>query len=223
MRSDWLNCLVSTLNKVSDTEAIVIVDYGMGNIRSISKVLQGSGVATTVSSDPASIVSARKLILPGVGHFGQAMRNLRQRGLIEALHEAVTQREIPILGICLGMQLMARYSAEGNEEGLGWFDGSVVRLKVPDSARYKVPHIGWNEVESVKSSVLTADIDSAAEFYFLHSFCYETQSPEEILMTTAYGCTFASAIEKGAMYGVQFHPEKSHDVGALLLKNFAGA
>lgn len=214
---------MNALDDISSTEAVVIVDYGMGNIRSISKVLQGVGVATVVSADPDSIVKARKLILPGVGHFGQAMRNLRQRGLVNALNEAVIQREVPILGICLGMQLMARYSSEGDEAGLGWFDGAVVRLNVPDTSRYKVPHIGWNEVAVVKPSALTTAIDAAAEFYFLHSFCYETTSPEEVLMTTSYGNTFASAIEKRAMYGVQFHPEKSHDVGALLLKNFARA
>lgn len=203
------------------SEPVTIVDYGMGNIQSVRKTLSLAGVSSSVSSEPDVIISAKRLILPGVGHFGKAMGNLRSRGLTEALDEAVLKRKMPILGICLGMQLMAQCSSEGDEEGLGWFDGSVVRFEVQDELRYKVPQMGWNQAQHAKPSVLLKNIDQSSEFYFLHSFHYITKTPCEILMNTTYGYNFASAIEKENMYGFQFHPEKSHEVGMLLLKNFA--
>ena len=203
------------------SQTITIVDYGAGNMQSVIKTLGLVGVSGVISSDPDLIISADKLILPGVGHFGKVMGNLRNRGLKDALDEAVLKRNIPILGICLGMQLMAKYSSEGNEEGLGWFDGSVVRFDVQDELRYKVPHIGWNQAQQVKSSIILNNIDQSSEFYFLHSFHYVTETPSEILMNTSYSYNFVSAIEKRNIYGVQFHPEKSHEVGLNLLKNFA--
>ena len=202
-------------------EPVTIVDYGMGNIQSVRKTLRLAGVSSAVSSNPDIILSAERLILPGVGHFAKAMGNLRSRGLIEALNEAVLKQKIPILGICLGMQLMAQYSTEGDEEGLGWFDGSVVRFDVQDQLLYKVPHMGWNQAQQEKPSALLNDIEQHSEFYFLHSFHYVTKTLDEILMSTSYSYSFASAIEKDNIYGFQFHPEKSHDVGLHLLKNFA--
>lgn len=202
-------------------EPVTIVDYGMGNIQSVRKTLRLAGVSSAVSSNPDVILSAERLILPGVGHFANAMGNLRSRGLIEALNEAVLKQKIPILGICLGMQLMAQYSTEGDEEGLGWFDGSVVRFDVQDKLLYKVPHMGWNQAQQAKPSALLNNIEQHSEFYFLHSFHYVTKTLDEILMNTSYSYGFASAIEKDNIYGFQFHPEKSHDVGLHLLKNFA--
>lgn len=202
-------------------EPVTIVDYGMGNIQSVRKTLRLAGVSSAVSSNPDVILSAERLILPGVGHFAKAMGNLRSRGLIEALNEAVLKQKIPILGICLGMQLMAQYSTEGDEEGLGWFDGSVVRFDVQDKLLYKVPHMGWNQAQQAKPSALLNNIEQHSEFYFLHSFHYVTKTLDEILMNTSYSYGFASAIEKDNIYGFQFHPEKSHDVGLHLLKNFA--
>ena len=202
-------------------EPVTIVDYGMGNIQSVRKTLSLVGVSSVVSSDPDVIISAKRLVLPGVGHFGKAMGNLRSRGLTEALDEAVLKKKIPILGICLGMQLMAQYGSEGAEEGLGWFDGSVVRFEVQDELRYKVPHMGWNQAQQAKPSALLNSIDQLSEFYFLHSYHYVTETPDEVLMNTSYSYNFVSAIEKKNMYGCQFHPEKSHECGQHLLKNFA--
>ena len=199
---------------------IIIVDYGMGNIHSVGKALQSAGVSCIVSANPEQILIAQKLILPGVGHFEKAMRNLRNLGLLVALNEAVLKNKTPVLGICLGMQLMAQYSSEGDCEGLGWFDGSVARFDVKDKLRYKVPHIGWNQAEHAKPSALLNGVDNNSEFYFLHSFHYVAKATEEVLMNTNYCYSFASALEKENMYGVQFHPEKSHDAGIRLLKNF---
>ena len=203
------------------SDPVTIVDYGMGNIQSVRKTLSLAGVSSVVSSEPDVIISAKRLILPGVGHFGKAMGNLRSRGLTEALDEAVLKKKIPILGICLGMQLMAQYSSEGAEEGLGWFDGSVVRFDVHDELRYKVPHMGWNQAQQAKPSALLNNIDQLSEFYFLHSFHYVTETSDEVLMNTSYSYNFVSAIEKENMYGCQFHPEKSHECGLHLLKNFS--
>ena len=203
------------------SQTITIVDYGAGNMQSVIKTLGLVGVSGVISSDPDLIISADRLILPGVGHFGKVMSNLRNSGLKDALDEAVLKRNIPILGICLGMQLMAQHSSEGNEDGLGWFDGTVVRFDVQDELRYKVPHIGWNQAQQAKSSIILNNIDQSSEFYFLHSFHYVTETPSEILMNTSYSYNFVSAIEKRNIYGVQFHPEKSHEVGLNLLKNFA--
>lgn len=201
--------------------AITIVDCGGGNVQSVARTLLRAGVPSIVSSSPDVISSAAKLILPGVGHFAKAMGNLRSSGLVDALDEAVLSRKIPILGICLGMQLMSQGSEESDTQGLGWFDGSVVRFNVIDQLRYKVPHTGWNQAQQAKPSRILNGIGEVAEFYFLHSFHYATEATEDILMNTSYGYTFVSAIEKDNMYGFQFHPEKSHDVGVQLLKNFA--
>jgi glutamine amidotransferase len=204
------------------SEPVTIVDYGVGNIHSVCKTLMRAGVASVVSSSPDVVSCARRLILPGVGHFGKAMAQLRNRGLVAALDEAVIQRKSPILGICLGMQLMARHGSEGDTEGLGWFDGSVERFNVSDELRYKVPHMGWNEAMPAKASALLHNIDEVSEFYFLHSYHYVTETTEEVLMNTCYGYDFVSAVEKENIFGFQFHPEKSHDAGLQLLKNFAG-
>lgn len=204
------------------SEPLTIVDYGAGNVHSVCKALMRAGVASVVSSSPDVVSRAGRLILPGVGHFGKAMAQLRNRGLVAALDEAVVQRKSPILGICLGMQLMAQHSTEGDTEGLGWFEGSVERFNVSDELRYKVPHMGWNEAIRAKASALLHNIEEISEFYFLHSYHYVTETTEEVLMNTSYSYRFVSAVEKGHICGFQFHPEKSHDAGLQLLKNFAG-
>lgn len=201
-------------------QTIAIIDYGMGNLYSVKKVLERLKVNVILTSNPEMILAADKLILPGVGHFGKAMENLKELGLIDTLNKVVLENKTPILGICLGMQLMAQRSEEGNTEGLGWFDAEVVKYKVNDQLRFKVPHVGWNRVQVNMLSKLMANIEDNAEFYFVHSYYIKMKNPSEALNTSIYEDPFTSAIEKGNIFGVQYHPEKSHDVGEVLLANF---
>ena len=201
-------------------QTITIVDYGMGNLFSVKKKLDKLKAKVIISSDPEVVRNAEKLILPGVGHFGKAMENLRQANLIEALNDAVLKNKTPILGICLGMQLMATFSEEGNVEGLGWFDAQVLKFQVSDTLRFKVPHVGWNQINSSKSSKLMTGIGPEAEFYFVHSYYMKVNNASDELNSANYELPFTAAIEKGNIFGVQYHPEKSHDVGEILLRNF---
>lgn len=199
---------------------ILIVDYGSGNLSSIRNSLRRLGCPSKTSSDPAEIRNAKKIILPGVGHFGAAMKELRRLDLLDALNEAVLVRKTPILGICLGMELMAKTSEEGGTEGLGWLDAEMVKFRASDRRRYKVPHIGWNKVHVRKQSRLMSGIPEASEFYFVHSYHLKLADRSDMLNETVYEFPYPSAIEKGNIFGVQYHPEKSRDAGQLLLKNF---
>lgn len=199
---------------------VVIVDYGMGNLHSIRKKLIRLNVTPIVSCHPADIKNADKIILPGVGHFKKAMERLIELDLIGVLNEAVLIQKKPILGICLGMQLFANKSEEGNAKGLGWINADVEKLKVTDTLRYKIPHMGWNQVEIEKKSQLMTNIPNQSEFYFVHSYYLKPNDKSDILNTTHFESTFTSAIEKENIFGVQYHPEKSHDIGETLLKNF---
>lgn len=210
---------------------LVIVDYKMGNLHSVKKKLDRLKVDAVISSDPAVILNATKLILPGVGHFGNAMQNLREMNLLDALNEAVLVKKTPILGICLGMQLMAKTSEEtlehgvrrggSIEHGLGWFDAEVVKFSFEDTLRFKVPHTGWNTISIEKESPIMRDIPVNSEFYFVHSYYMKVNDSSDVLTYTDYGTRFASAVSKGNIYGFQYHPEKSHDVGMKLLENFS--
>lgn len=173
-----------------------------------------------VINSPEEVLKAEKLILPGVGHFGKAMEQLEQLNLVEALNQAVLEKKTPILGICLGMQLMAKSSEEGNVKGLGWFDADIVRFKVSDTLRFKVPHTGWNQVQQKKKSALMEGIQENAEFYFVHAYHIQLNDENDALHETLYETSFVSAIEKENIFGVQYHPEKSHDSGLQLIKNF---
>ena len=173
-----------------------------------------------ISSNPEDIVNARKIILPGVGHFGKAMTNLRKMGLVDALNESVLIKKTPILGICLGMQLMAKNSDEGDAEGLGWFDAEVKKFNVSDKTKFKIPHMGWNKIKITKESPIMLGISEPSEFYFVHSFFLKTRNRSDVLNETKYEDTFISAVSKDNIFGVQYHPEKSHDAGAQILKNF---
>jgi len=201
-------------------ERTVIINYGMGNLNSVKRKLFRLGVDACISSDPEVIANADKLILPGVGHFEKAVLNLKQLGLWDTLNESVLLKKKPILGICLGMQLMAKRSEEGNSEGLGWFDAEVVKFKVQDTLKYKVPHTGWNQISKVKNSFLMQNIPDLSEFYFVHSYHFKCNNPDDILNETEYEYNFTSAVEKENIFGVQYHPEKSHDIGEMVLKNF---
>ena len=199
---------------------LVIVDYGTGNLRSVRRVLDRLRANSKVSSDPSEVSCADKIILPGVGHFDTAMRNLNRTRVLDALHEAVRVRQKPVLGICLGMELMATNSDEGIEEGIGWLKARTVRLQTPVGSRFKVPHMGWNTLTPRKESPLLQGIDETDEFYFAHCYRVEPDDPSDILAVTNYGSTFACAIQRGNIFGVQYHPEKSHEAGARLLRNF---
>jgi len=198
----------------------IIIDYGMGNLHSVRKKLQRIGVNAEISSNPFVIAQASKLILPGVGHFSKAIQNLKSLNLFDALNESVLVRKIPILGICLGLQLMSKHSEEGDTEGFGWFDAEVIHFEMQDQLKHKVPHMGWNNVQTKKHSLLFDGIPESQEFYFVHSYHIKSDKEVDILATTEYEYSFVSALERDNIFGVQFHPEKSHDVGEKMLANF---
>lgn len=198
--------------------AVAIVDYGMGNIRSVINALREIGSDGELISDPAAIAQHKKLILPGVGAFGEAMRNLRKGGLDRALEEA-RYGGATILGICLGMQLMFSDSEEdGRHDGLNWVRGSVKRF--PDAAGLRVPHMGWNELHFARQSALTAGVGDKPDVYFLHSFHCVCADEADVLASSDYGLPFTAMIERDKLYGIQFHPEKSQQAGLAMLRNF---
>ena len=199
---------------------VTIVDYGTGNINSVKKCLDRIGISSIVSSDIKEIITADKIVLPGVGHFKKAMSNLRELNLLDALNHAVLIDLKPVLGICLGMELMGRESEEGNAKGLGWFDAKIVRFRPSETNKYKVPHTGWNQIRIRKNSPLMKNVPELSEFYFVHSYHLKIEDESDLLNETEYEIVFPSAVEKGNIFGVQYHPEKSHDVGIQLLRNF---
>jgi glutamine amidotransferase len=200
---------------------IAIVDYGMGNLRSVQKAFERLKIPAVVTSDKKEIAQANKLILPGVGHFRHGMDNLKTMGIYEILNSRVLEDKIPVLGICLGMQLLTSFSEEGNCEGFGWIGTETKRLFFEKEHSYlKIPHMGWNQVLPKKESPILQGHDPELPFYFVHSFAVEAGS-EYCLAETAYGFPFASVISKDHIFGMQFHPEKSHKQGLNLLKNFA--
>jgi imidazole glycerol-phosphate synthase subunit HisH len=201
------------------TPRVAIVDYGMGNLHSVKRKLDRIGVNAQLTSHPSELLRADKLLLPGVGHFGKAMEHLGTLGLVPALNEAVVVRKTPILGICLGMQLFARHSQEGDAQGLGWIDADVVRFDV-DTRDFKVPQMGWNGVQIARSSALVEGVTAQTEFYFVHAYHVVCHDSGDVLCETDYGCRFTSVVQRENVYGVQFHPEKSHDAGEALLRNF---
>jgi glutamine amidotransferase len=201
------------------TPQIAVVDYGMGNRRSVEKALEHVGATATVTSDPTRLRAADGLVVPGVGAFPRAMENLRELGLDELLRERVAAGT-PVLGVCLGMQLAFERSTElGGSEGLGIVAGEVRALQ---AGSLKLPHIGWNEVRFARpGSPLLADLPSRCAFYHVHSFAPVPASERDVLGTADYGAPFATAVQRGSFYGVQFHPEKSSAAGLRLLANFA--
>ncbi len=199
---------------------IVIIDYGMGNLRSVQKKMIRAGADVIISGNPDVIRAADKLILPGVGHFAHGIKKLHEYKIWDVLNEKVLIDKTPILGICLGMQLMAKYSEEGEINGLGWFDAEVVKFSVGDKLKYKVPHMGWNNAEGHNNHSIFNGIPKEAMYYFVHSYHIHCNDDKDILTTTEYDYLFTSAIQKDNIYGTQFHPEKSHDWGELVFKNF---
>lgn len=198
----------------------MIVDYGLGNLRSVAGAVERLGHAPVISGDPGQIAQADRLILPGVGSFGDGMANLRRLGLVEALTEAVLQRKTPTLGICLGAQLMAREGEEfGHHDGLGWISASVVRLDPADKA-LRVPHVGWNELQPTRPCLLWEGIPREALFYYVHSYHIRCDRPELVVGECDYGGRMTAAFQRGNIFGTQFHPEKSQLHGLAVLRNF---
>lgn len=201
---------------------IVVVDYGVGNLGSIVNMFKKVGAKAVASSDPAVIRDAEKLILPGVGAFDAAMRKFHETGLVPVVGELVLEKKIPVLGLCVGLQLMTKGSEEGREAGLGWFDAETIRFKFEaEHSHLKVPHMGWNEAIVCREHPLVADWDAESRFYFVHSYQVVAKEMDAVLAETEYGVTIHSILGRGNIMGTQFHPEKSHRFGMRLLKNFA--
>ncbi len=200
---------------------LVIVDYGMGNLGSIVNMLKRVGIAAILSSDTDVIAQAEKLILPGVGAFDNGMRNLNHMGLVDVLNQQVLECKIPILGICLGMQLLSQCSEEGQLSGLGWLDAETIRFRFDGTHdSLKVPHMGWNTVHTRSSHPLLSGLEENNRFYFVHSYHMRCIPESAVLGETEYGGLFTSVVACENIVGVQFHPEKSHKFGMRLLQNF---
>jgi glutamine amidotransferase len=199
---------------------IILIDAGTGNLRSVQKALDASrvGVEVTRTDDPRKVLSASKIVLPGVGAFGDFMKGLRARGLEEPIKE-IAARGIPMLGICVGMQALFEVGEEmGTHEGLALLGGKVV--KFDDALGVKIPHTGWNQIAPQNNSRLFENIKSGDYVYFNHSYFCVPANPEDIIAQTDYGITYACSVQRGNIFGVQFHPEKSQSVGLQILKNF---
>jgi len=222
---------------------VVIVDYKLGNLGSIRNMFKRIGADSVVTSDPEVIALAERLILPGVGAFGEGMDNIARLGLREVLDDKARQEQVPVLGICLGMQLMTRGSEEADVPGLGWVDAETVRFRfapeapeapaapqepevpaVRENRTPRVPHIGWNTVDIARADTLFRGLDQDEDtaFYFVHSYHVICHDEADVLARTTHGYAFASALQHGNVMGTQFHPEKSHRFGMRLLKNFVG-
>jgi glutamine amidotransferase len=199
---------------------IVIIDYGMGNLGSIQNIVKKAGYKSIISSKMVDISNADKLILPGVGNFKEAMINLTQLNLITILNKKVLVDKTPILGICLGMQLMTSFSEEGNVHGLDWIKGNTIKLEFSNQPEIKIPHMGWNEIIVRKTSKLNTDFEIPSRFYFVHSYFVNCEDKKDILHETDYHGIFTSSFNRDNIYGVQYHPEKSHVFGLQLMKNF---
>lgn len=203
------------------TTSILVCDYGMGNVGSILNMLRHIGASAEVATHPEHLLEARGVVLPGVGHFDRAMENLTASGMADALKHAVINRCLPVLGICLGMQLMCKSSQEGSVSGLGLVDAHVQRFNLSCESGFKVPHMGWNKVMVQREGTLLGDpIEVPARYYFVHSFYVSCENDDDVIGSTHYGVDFVSAFQHGSITGVQFHPEKSHKYGMQLFDNF---
>lgn len=201
---------------------ITIIDYGLGNILAFVNVYNRLNIPVAVAKSADDLRNATRLILPGVGSFDHAMQQLDQSGMRQPVEQLVRRDKMPVLGICVGMQMLAKSSDEGELPGLGWIDGKVKKFDLsampPDT---NLPHMGWNDVTPVAEGGLFKGMEQDSRFYFLHSFYFECNQQSNVLAVSDYGGNFSCAVRQGNVYGVQFHPEKSHHFGSLLLKNFA--
>jgi len=204
---------------------ISIIDYGMGNLGSVKNMLRHIGVESKIIATPSGILKANKIILPGVGSWDNGVKKLHESGLLGALNKRVLIDKVPVLGICLGMQLLLESSEEGSLPGLNWISGTVKKFDFKrdefNEMKLRIPHMGWNVIEVSKASYLTKDLIEETRFYFVHSYHAVVSHKEDILMTCNYGYPFTCAIQKDNIWGAQFHPEKSHKFGMALMKKFA--
>jgi len=201
---------------------ITIVNYGSGNIRAIGNIYESLKIGYKVADDPKQISGSEKIILPGVGAFDETISMLDKSGFREVLDHEVLVNKVPVLGICVGMQILAERSEEGELPGLGWIKGEVKKIdKSLLSQKPKLPHLGWNSVKVAKASPIFNAVDEREGFYFLHSYYFECNREEDVLSHTTYGKTFSSSVNYENIFGVQFHPEKSHHNGVKILKNFS--
>lgn len=201
---------------------ITIIDYGLGNVLAFVNTFKRLNIAVSVAKAESDLIGATKLILPGVGAFDHAMTLLQQSGMRDRVDDMVLNNKVPVLGICVGMQMLAGSSEEGTLPGLGWIEGNVKKFdtaSLPHSTH--LPHMGWNDVTPLRDTPLFQQLEEDARFYFLHSFYFECARSQDTLATARYGALFTCAVNRENVYGVQFHPEKSHHFGAQLLKNFA--
>lgn len=200
---------------------ITIIDYGLGNISAFANVYKRLNIPCTVARYAADLENAKKLVLPGVGAFDHAMTLLQRSGMREKLDELVLEKKVPVLGICVGMQMLANVSEEGRLAGLGWISGEVKRIDDTSlTHKTKLPHMGWNKILLKKHCGLFDRIETGARFYFLHSYFFSCQNGDDCIADTEYGNMFTCAVNRENIFGVQFHPEKSHHNGVQLLKNF---
>jgi imidazole glycerol-phosphate synthase subunit HisH len=199
---------------------IAIIDYDIGNLAAVANMFNRLGFASQITCDPSVIAQADRIVLPGNGAFDACMRNLRASNLIPLLEQRVLDARVPLLGICVGAQMLGLHSEEGSEPGLGWLDMKVLRL--PDSSEFRVPHMGWNLVQANDAShPMTVTMTDDTRFYFVHSYYLAPADDRDVLLLAEYGIRFAAAVARGNIIGVQFHPEKSHSYGKRLLNAFA--
>lgn len=201
---------------------ITIVDYGLGNVKAFSNMYSRLNIAARTAATADELAGAKKIILPGVGHFDYAMDLLDRSGMRSTLDDMVLNQHVPVVGVCVGMQILAESSEEGTRAGLGWIKGRVRSLRhLPIPNAMPLPHMGWNDVKPATAAGLFQALGDAARFYFLHSFYFDCTDPANIAALANYGGDFPCAVSRGNVHGVQFHPEKSHHWGARLLRNFS--
>lgn len=201
---------------------IGIIDYGVGNIKAFANIYKKLNVSFKVVSNVSDLNGVEKLILPGVGAFDHAMTKLEESGMLDKLNELVLMKKMPVIGICVGMQMLAKSSDEGSLQGLGWLDASVKKFDV-NLIKYTthLPHMGWNDIQPLKDNKILRGMEDNPKFYFLHSYYFHCNDNKDIIASSEYGIEFSCAVNHENIYGVQFHPEKSHRFGIQLLKNFS--
>lgn len=200
---------------------ITIVNYGVGNLASVKNMLKKAGFESELATDPESIEKASKIILPGIGAFDHCMIEFNKSGLRDVVTKKVMQDKTPLLGICVGLQMLMEDSEEGKEPGLGWIAGKTIKFKKEKLGDLKIPHMGWTNVQVAKNTMLTEGLGDQPRFYFVHSYHVEPDDPSDTLLTAVYGYEFTAAVNRNNIYGAQFHPEKSHKYGMTVLGNFA--
>ena len=205
---------------IKKSPTISIVNYGVGNLLSIKNVINKIGGNAIIIDDVDDLKNAEKIILPGIGAFDAGMQYLQQKGWVDALNEAAIKKKLPVLGICLGMQLMCRKSQEGILPGLGWLDAEVVKFNIPNNSTNKIPHMGWNAIDVKKQNALVTNTQIEQRFYFVHSYHVVCNNPGDILATATHEYPFVAAIAHHNLFATQFHPEKSHRFGMELLTHF---